>query len=129
MKKQVSKLKTKGNLNYMSFDMSYTASKPKIKNTHNADLVNHFYACARVERMQITLSSKVSQKTLFYSRGISRTRDNKKMFRTSNVKPKKYIQSYSPPASTNIIFIITLYKIQVRLSFRQCQPYNKPCKY
>lgn len=36
--------------------MSYTASKPKIKNTHNADLVNHFYACTRVERMQITFS-------------------------------------------------------------------------
>jgi len=57
--------------------MSYTASKPKIKNTHNADLVNHFYACARVERMQITFSSQVSQKALSYSRGNSRTRDNK----------------------------------------------------
>ena len=57
--------------------MSCTASKPKIKNTHNADLVNHFYACTRVERMQITFSSQVSQNTLSYSRGISRARDNK----------------------------------------------------
>ena len=129
MKKQVSKLKTKGNLNYMSFDMSYTASKPKIKNTHNADLVNHFYACARVERMQITLSSQVSQKTLFYSRGISRTRDNKTDSTALATLSRKNIYRVTPPASTNIIFIITLYKIQVRLSFRQCQPCNKPCKY